>query len=135
MKKGFIILTILLILIGIVLVFGTRPICTATNQSRTLSNIDSLKLAIASYYMDHGTIPKEGELSSALKADSYIDSPSQLKDGWGEEIIYRIIEYNDKTYFYFLSYGSDGIPGGDEYDADLIIPGFGSRQERYGDEK
>lgn len=127
-KKSIIIIAIVMGVIGILFWGATQPVCTATNSSRTKSRLQSLNLGLYSYYMDHGKLPEEGTLSSALwspETDSvYLNAPNALHDAWGREIYYMLEKgENNSTEYALFSFGADGLPGGTGRDEDLICRG------------
>ena len=88
----------------------------------TKPGMNDIETAISAYYLNCGEYPnsldnlltnpgKEGWLGPYLKA-------SQLKDPWGFEYGYvREGTINPDSYD-IISYGKDGLPGGDGYNAE-----------------
>jgi general secretion pathway protein G len=93
------------------------------------NQIETLRLALQSYYLDCGTYPTEVQGLSALWEKPIIapvparwDGPytdRQIpKDPWGNDFIYR--NPGDRGLpFTITSYGADGKPGGEGQNADI----------------
>ena len=84
------------------------------------SQIDSLVIAMDSYYLDVGSYPSEGEGLAVLWNDSvmYVSKPLE-KDPWGNPFVYRLTGNNDFPYE-IVSYGKDGRPGGSGIESDIV---------------
>jgi len=122
-----------LIVIAIVLILsGTVGYATVRNIPRSRvaaakSQIDSFMAALESYYIDCGSYPSEDQGLDALwtKPESGEGSwtgPYLIKkvpkDPWGNPYIYRVPGEHGFPYG-IISYGGDGKPGGEGFDADI----------------
>ena len=83
------------------------------------SQIESLSLALENYYLDYGFYPDESQgLSILWQSDSmYISKPLD-KDPWGNPYVYRLTG-NSNFPYEIISYGKDGLPGGNASDKDI----------------
>ena len=90
------------------------------------SQLETFSLALDSYYMDVGKYPtQEQGLEVLFKSPSDVNnwdgpylSKAVSKDPWGHEYVYLIPGENGLPYG-ILSYGKDGMEGGDGKDADI----------------
>ncbi len=99
-------------------------IASARNQ------IGTFKLSLQSYYIDCGTYPNEGQGLAALwekpvlspvPADwngPYLDRELP-KDPWGNQYLYKAPGEKGLP-FSIISYGADGMEGGEGKNADLV---------------
>lgn len=98
--------------------------------ARATSDIAALKTAVRLYQGDNSTIPSSRQgLDALVKCPStepvpknwrepYLDSLKIKEDPWGNEYIYFVPGRN-KEEFEIVSYGADGQPGGDGFNADI----------------
>ena len=93
--------------------------------STTRAQIANLETALDSFRLDVGRYPNSQEGLQALQdrpagVDRW-DGPYLKKavpnDGWGHPFIYK--SPGDKSPFDILSYGADGVAGGDQEKADI----------------
>lgn len=90
------------------------------------SQLETFSLALDSYYMDVGNYPtQEQGLEVLFKSPADVNnwdgpylSKAVPKDPWGNEYVYLIPGENGLPYG-ILSYGKDGMEGGDGKDADI----------------
>ena len=98
---------------------------SAKNQIRAF--MEAIKL----YKLDSGTVPEteqglealveeptQGTLPRNWREGGYLESPRIPKDPWGNDYIYVTDEPEGYEYS-ILSYGADGIDGGEDADADI----------------
>ena len=105
----------------ILAVFGSIVILKASNvsspKSVTSASMYMIKRRILKYVNIYNALPKE--LSDLPFIGGF---SNRIKDGWGREIIFEI-DYDDLAYgdlVSLISYGKDGIEGGDRDDADIV---------------
>jgi general secretion pathway protein G len=94
----------------------------------TKANLKKLHSSVIQFKMDTGQYPTEEE-----GLDSLIEPPTDLEgyepggylettevplDAWSNEFAYQRYPESGKP-FVIISYGADGEPGGEGYDADL----------------
>ncbi len=94
----------------------------------TRGNLVTLHAAIIQFKVDTGRYPtREEGLRSLIEkpgdvvgwnTGGYLDIAEVPKDAWGRDFVY-IFEPADGIPFTIVSYGADGKPGGEGYDADL----------------
>ena len=98
-----------------------------TNIARVHSDFTVLESGIDLYQRTMGATPKKLEQLWKRPADSRWQGPYLLEenptDPWGNRYVYR--RYGGRIYL-LVSYGADGVPGGDEDGTDII-----RRVERY----
>jgi len=82
------------------------------SEAHTTSSIISNALDINSYYAINQTLPED--LSVIPQREGCDDN---MNDYWGRKIIY---EYNSDNIVRLISYGKDGVPGGDGNNEDII---------------
>lgn len=126
-QAGFSLLEIIIVLIligGIMALVGSRLLGGADRGKANLakSQIQTLAGKVENYQLDTGSLP--GTLDDLVVAPQnaggwlgpYAKS-AELKDPWGHVIEYRAPGENQA--FDLVSYGKDGKPGGESYDADI----------------
>ena len=52
----------------------------------------------------------------------YVENEQALLDPWGNEYVLLIPSENGNADFDIVSYGADGVPGGEGEDADIVKP-------------
>ena len=90
---------------------------TAQAQVRLLKN------ACKDYYLDMDKYPDRlDDLIQSPGSDKwdgpYLDPPKIPKDSWGNEFHYEKPGQDNRP-FDIVSYGADGAPGGEKYNADI----------------
>ncbi len=132
-RSGFTIAEIMavIIIIGLLAAMVVTNFVGQTDKARKTTTKVSLKKlhnAVAQFKMDTGRFPTEEEGLTALieaptdvmnyEPGGYLDTTEVPKDAWGHEFVYQRYPESGKPYV-VISYGADGEPGGEEYDADL----------------
>lgn len=132
-RKGFTLIEIMavIIIIGFLMAMVATNIVGKTDKARVITTKASLKTlhnAIVEFKMDTGRFPSEEEgLEVLIEAPSdvlnyeeggYLQSTEVPADAWGREFIYQRYPESGKP-FVVISYGADGEPKGENYDADL----------------
>ena len=89
-------------------------------QNATKTSVLVLKMAVQAYHMNNNRLPESLETLTQPDPnyfnECYIEDPSCLLDPWGRPYIYRPAE--GRT-FEILSYGADGVPGGEGGNTDI----------------
>jgi general secretion pathway protein G len=99
-------------------------------QVKAQVTIANLETALKTYYLDNGTYPTTDQGLEALvmepntdpipgkwRKGGYLEKGNVPKDPWGNEFIY--LSPGVHADFDIISYGADGIEGGEERDADI----------------
>ena len=94
----------------------------------TEADLKSLHAAVNMFQLDTGRYPtqEKGLLELVEKpADvdgwtegGYLETTDVPRDAWKHEFVYQLTPESEHP-FVILSYGADGQPGGEDYDADL----------------
>lgn len=134
-KQGFslielmVVILILGLLIGIV---GPRLIGRTDDAkvSTAKIQIEGLISALKMYKLDNGTypsteqglealvaMPQTGNVPKKWRKGGYLEKGKVPKDPWGNDYVYLFPGAHDD--FDIISYGADGVAGGEEYDKDV----------------
>lgn len=124
------ILVVLAIIALLAAVVGPRVVGYLSKAKSTTAELqlDNLKTAIELFYVDLGRYPSEQEGLQALMnrptaagdwAGPYLDAEDALQDPWGRDYVYRSPGQSERP-FDVLTFGRDGVEGGDGEDADLL---------------
>lgn len=124
--ETMIVITIAMILTAMVGITAIKQVGKA-KAVKAQTEIESYSLALTAYYLDCGSYPgEESGLEALYKNPGSADgwngpylTRSVSKDPWGNDYIYRI-PGPDGQDFALLSYGSDGMEGGEGDAADLV---------------
>jgi len=127
-------LMVVIIIIGLLAALvGPRLIHRADDARITETKIQimNFETALKMFKMDNGFYPSTEQGLSALisapvtgvipenfKADGYLGKKMLKADPWGNEYIY--ISPGMQGDYDIISYGADGKPGGEGYNADII---------------
>ncbi|OPZ57443.1 MAG: Type II secretion system protein G precursor [Deltaproteobacteria bacterium ADurb.Bin510] len=135
--KGFTLIELLVVIV-ILSILGTyvgvklmnKPDEARQTQART--QIGALENALKMYRLDNGTYPSQEQGLSALvekpstgtiprnwREGGYLDKTKLPKDPWGNDFIYVNPGIRNPSGIDIMSYGADGQPGGEGFDADL----------------
>lgn len=133
--KGFtlielmVVIVILGILAGLIVprIMG-RP--EEAKQLKARMQIESIETALKLYKLDNGTypsteqglqalvkIPETGNIPLNWRTGGYLEKGKIPRDPWGNEFIYLHPGINHE--FDLVSYGADGIPGGEDKNKDI----------------
>jgi general secretion pathway protein G len=86
----------------------------------TEAKMKNLRQPIQQYYMNYSRIPDS--LEDLMQPDeknlneAYIESREEITDAWGNEFRYERLSNNK---YDIISYGADGVEGGEADDKDL----------------
>jgi general secretion pathway protein G len=121
-----------LIILGLLFAVVVQNFVGHTDKARVITTKTSLKqlhTAVNQFKMDNGRYPTEDEGLFALvdmpmdaqnwPEGGYLQTTDIPKDGWGNDFVYELYPESGKP-FVIISYGADGQPEGEGYDADLL---------------
>lgn len=124
-------LIVVIIILGLLAGVVANNFVGQTDKARVVATKTSLKTlhtAILQFKMDTGRYPEEEEgllvlieePTDVMGWDSagYLMSSDLPTDAWGREFIFQLDPDSGKP-FAIISYGADGEPEGEDYDADL----------------
>lgn len=101
---------------------GERSMRTLTRR-----RLEFLASAVDAYRAEHqGRVPESLEVAAdALPARVGALVRQSIRDPWGAKIVYETIETPDEgdPPYRLISYGADGLPGGEGPDADVMFEG------------
>lgn len=124
-QRGFTLMEIMVVIaiIGLIATVVAPNIMNRMTEAEietTRVKMATLKSSISTYRRHTGKIPDtlEDLLEPTEKnfGDAYIEKEDEIIDQWGQPFEYRKI---DSRKFEILSYGPDGLEGGEGVDADL----------------
>ncbi len=132
-RYGFTLIELMAVLIIIGLLAGVA-VTTYIGQvdkarvKTTKASLKNLHDAVLSFKLDTGVYPSEEEGLDALVIEpmdvegwqpgGYLQTSEVPRDAWGNDFIYQLNPESGKP-FVVISYGADGEPEGEDYDADL----------------
>lgn len=135
--KGFTLIELLVVIV-ILSILGTYVGVKLMNkpdearQTQALTQIGALENALKMYRLDSGVYPSQEQGLVALvekpvtgtvprnwREGGYLEKTRLPKDPWGNDFIYVNPGIHNPTGIDILSYGADGQPGGESFDADL----------------
>jgi general secretion pathway protein G len=91
------------------------------NTTKAKADIVSIAKAVEDYVIENnGRYPDsiEALIQEDEKGESYLNKSTVPKDPWGNPYVYEPPTSGSRK-FRVLSYGKDGVPGGDGDDADI----------------
>ncbi len=134
-RKGFTLIEIMVVvvIIGILLAIVAPRLIGRTDDARVIkvkAQIKNFETALKLFKMDNAfypsteqglevlvTEPASGKIARNYKKGGYLDKKKITLDPWGNQYIY--ISPGLQGDYDIISYGADGQPGGEEYDADI----------------
>ena len=134
-SRGFTLIEIMVVIIilGILAVYIGPKIMGRPGQAKQVKakvDISALESAIKLYKLDNGIYPateqglqalvekpETGNVPKKWKEGGYLDKGKVPKDPWGNEFVY--ISPGVHGDYDIISYGADGVPGGEGEDKDI----------------
>ena len=134
-NRGFTLieLMVVIIILGVLAMWVAPKIMGRPGEARqvkALLDIQNLETALKLYKLDTGMYPTTGQSLQALvekpetgnvpkkwKDGGYLEKSRVPKDPWGNEFIY--LSPGLKGDFDIISYGLDGVPGGEKENKDI----------------
>ncbi len=134
-NRGFtqIELMVVIIILGILAMWVAPKIMSRPEQAKqvkTQLDIQNLETALKLYKLDNGSYPsteqgllalvekpETGNVPRKWKNGGYLEKNRVPKDPWGNEFIY--LSPGLQGDFDIISYGADGVPGGEEEYRDI----------------
>ncbi len=135
-SPGFTLMEILVVvvIISILAAFVGIRLMNPLNEAKVKNSVIKIKnfeTALKLFKMDNGFYPSTeqgltalisppeiGQIPDNFKPGGYLDKKSLSPDPWGNEFIY--ISPGMQGDYDIISYGADGEPGGEKYNADII---------------
>lgn len=127
LQAGFSLMEIIIVvvLIGAIATFAFSRILGGADRAKVhlaQAQVDTLAGKIEQYQQDVGSLPPDLEALVKAPAGSTgwlgpYAKEAELKDPWGHPYVYTVPGSSGP--YDLLSYGRDGKPGGDSYDADI----------------
>ena len=134
-NQGFTLIEILVVILILGLlagIVGPRLFGHADDAkvTKTKVQMENISTALKMYKLDNGVFPSTeqglqalvappqgGEAPKRWRKGGYLERGQVPKDGWDNEYIYMSPGTNGD--FDIVSYGADGVPGGEDYNKDL----------------
>lgn len=134
-NRGFTLieLMVVIVILGILALYIVPKIMDRPDQARQVKasmDIASLETALKLYKLDNGSYPSTEQGLQALvsppssgkeaknwKRGGYLEKNKVPKDPWGNDYIYLAPGANAD--FEIVSYGADGVPGGEDINRDI----------------
>lgn len=130
---SFIELMVVVVILGILAGMIVPRYMGRTDDAKVVKakiDIAAIETSLKLYKLDNGTYPSTEQGLMALiekpttepipsnwKEKGYLDKKTLPKDPWAREYLYLSPGVNDD--YDILSYGADGVPGGEGKDADI----------------
>ena len=134
-NRGFTLieLMVVIIILGILAMWVAPKIMSRPGEARqvkALLDIQNLENALKLYKLDNGIYPtteqglqalveqpETGAVPKKWKSGGYLEKGKVPKDPWGNDFVY--LSPGLKSDFDIISYGLDGVPGGEEENKDV----------------
>jgi general secretion pathway protein G len=134
-NRGFTLieLMVVIIILGILAMYVAPKIMSRPGEARQVKarlDIQNLENALKLYKLDNGIYPtteqgllalveqpETGTIPKKWKSGGYLEKGRVPKDPWGNEFVY--LSPGLKGDFDIISYGLDGVPGGEEENKDV----------------
>jgi general secretion pathway protein G len=134
-RSGFTLIEILVVIVVIAILATLvapnvfQHVGTA-KQATAKSQIEMLGAALDAYRLDNGAYPTTQQGLDALWQKPTVDPPANWRspylrkpvpmDPWGRPYVYLYPGQVNPTGYDLLSYGADGLPGGEGENADVV---------------
>ena len=134
-NRGFTLieLMVVIIILGILAMYVAPKIMSRPGEARQVKarlDIQNIENALKLYKLDNGIYPtteqgllalveqpETGTIPKKWKSGGYLEKGKVPKDPWGNEFVY--LSPGLKGDFDIISYGLDGVPGGEEENKDV----------------
>ena len=126
-------LMVVIIILGILAMWVAPKIMDRPGEARQMKvrlDIQNLETALKLYKLDNGSypgteqalqalveMPEAGTLPKKWKKGGYLEKGRVPKDPWGNDFTY--LSPGLKGDFDIISYGADGVPGGEDENKDI----------------
>ncbi|MGD2012504.1 MAG: type II secretion system major pseudopilin GspG [Desulfobacterales bacterium] len=126
-------LMVVIIILGVLAMWVAPKIMDRPGEARQMKvrlDIQNLETALKLYKLDNGSYPSTEQGLQALveapetgiipkkwKKGGYLEKGRVPKDPWGNDFVY--LAPGLKGDFDIISYGADGVPGGDDENKDI----------------
>ncbi len=126
-------LMVVIVILGILVSFIAPRLMGRPDEAKQVKariQMESLETAIKLYKLDNGIYPateqglqalveqpQTGTLPKKWRKGGYLEKSKVPKDPWGNEFVY--LSPGAQGDYDIISYGADGVPGGEEFDKDI----------------
>lgn len=126
-------LMVVIVILGILVSFIAPRLMGRPDEAKQVKarvQMESLETAIKLYKLDSGIYPsteqglqalvdepQTGTLPKKWRKGGYLEKGKVPKDPWGNEFVYLSPGVHGD--YDIISYGADGVPGGEEFDKDI----------------
>ncbi|TET51326.1 MAG: type II secretion system protein GspG [Actinomycetota bacterium] len=126
-------LMVVIVILGILVSFIAPRLMGRPDEAKQVKariQMESMETAIKLYKLDSGMYPtteqglqalveqpQTGTLPRKWRKGGYLEKGKVPKDPWGNEYIY--LSPGASGDYDIISYGADGVPGGEEFDKDI----------------
>ena len=126
-------LMVVIIILGILAMWVAPKIMDRPGEARQMKvrlDIQNLETALKLYKLDNGSYPsteqglqalvetpETGTIPKKWKKGGYLEKGRVPKDPWGNDFVY--LSPGLKGDFDIISYGADGVPGGEDENKDI----------------
>jgi len=126
-------LMVVIVILGILVSFIAPRLMGRPDEAKQVKariQMESLETAIKLYKLDNGMYPtteqglqalveqpQTGTLPKKWRKGGYLEKGKVPKDPWGNEYIY--LSPGASGDYDIISYGADGVPGGEEFNKDI----------------
>ena len=126
-------LMVVIVILGILVSFIAPRLMGRPDEAKQVKariQMESMETAIKLYKLDNGMYPtteqglqalveqpQTGTLPKKWRKGGYLEKRKVPKDPWGNEFVYLSPGANGD--YDMISYGADGVPGGEEFDKDI----------------
>ena len=127
-------LMVVMIIIGVLAALVAPRLLGKADKAKVTEakiQIKNFETALRLFKMDNGfypsteqglgaliSPPEEGQIPENYKENGYLEKKVIVPDPWGNEYIY--ISPGERGDYDIISYGSDGLPEGEDLNADII---------------